>query len=707
MNPLVKQFGTSPRWLNWDLRNGTKVPLGTSTDPTTWKPYKKLLPATAERGKGIVFTPDRLLLGIDIDHCLNPKTLALDHKEIEKIFDLILEADTYTEVSPSGTGLHLYLSLDKPFTPISNKKAPFELYTSGRFFTVTENSYKEPRDVRTVSEEELTRLLSIIGYPWGRTAPTINTFVSKPGTSSLSDEDVLERMFSSKHGSTIKELYEGNIAPYGGDESSADMALCNHLAFWTRGDHAQMERLWIASPLAKRDKTQNRSDYRNITIAKAISNCENFYTLSSSSDVIHNEEEEIELDLLHVMKKKEKIFTQCVENICRILRKHPYFQNRIRYDEFRNKLEYRPFKENQWRQFQDADVIQVQAQVSIAFEFFQKVSKDMVFDALMAVALENSYDSARDYISSLTWDKEPRLGTWLAAAYGTPKDAYHQAVGSNWLKGLVKRIVHPGCKFDFVLVLEGEQGVKKSTSLAVLGGAWHVETTMGTDNKDFFMQFQGKAIIEFSEGETLSRTEVKRMKAIISTQTDTYRPPYQRAMQDFPRRCVFAMTTNQEEYLKDETGNRRWLPVKVYKEEADLEWLKVNREQLFAEAYYRVVVLKESIYEFPLAETLAQQAARRVSDPNADAIADWYDSLTPTEKKAGVTADMVAKTVLHMGFTGSISRAEQMSIANVLREVLKLDREQTMVNGVRRYRYFPPNPLKGIEVKVAETEDHG
>ena len=188
---------------------------------------------------------------------------------------------------------------------------------------------------------------------------------------------------------------------------------------------------------------------------------------------------------------------------------------------------------------------------------------------------------------------------------------------------MVKRIVFPGCKFDYVLVLEGEQGIKKSMSLAVLGGNWHSETTMSTDNKDFFMQFAGKAIIEFSEGETLSRTEVKRMKAIITVQSDRYRVPFDRMTQDFPRRCVFAMTTNQSEYLKDETGNRRWLPVAVVAEEANIEWLQANRDQLFAEAYSRVLA-GEKIYEFPKEETERQQAARMIHDPNADLVAEWY-----------------------------------------------------------------------------------
>ncbi len=327
----------------------------------------------------------------------------------------------------------------------------------------------------------------------------------------------------------------------------------------------------------------------------------------------------------------------------------------------------------------------------------------MTYDAIIKVSKEHVYDSARDFITSVKWDETPRLASWLTTVYGAPNDKYHQAAGSNWLKGLVKRICEPGCKFDYVLVLEGEQGVRKSTSLAVLGGDWYVETTMSTDTKDFFMQFQGKAIIEFSEGETLNRTEVKRMKAIITTQFDKYRPPYGRISQDFPRRCVFAMTTNQDQYLKDETGNRRWLPVRVELPTANVEWLKDNREQLFAEAYHRLFTLNETVYEFPEEETRQAQNMRRISDPNTELIADWYcNKLNPEQREAGITIDMVYKDALNGGFTSKAkTKWEEMSIANVLKNELNLIKRFSMRNGLRA-SFWRPDPTKPMFFEMLE-----
>jgi putative DNA primase/helicase len=227
---------------------------------------------------------------------------------------------------------------------------------------------------------------------------------------------------------------------------------------------------------------------------------------------------------------------------------------------------------------------------------------------------------------------------------------------------------------------------------------------MSTESKDFFMQFQGKAIIEFSEGETLSRTEVKRMKAIITTQVDKYRAPYERASIDYPRRCVFAMTTNQEEYLKDETGNRRWLPVKLVFQEANIEWLKKNRDQLLAEAFHRAIVLEEKVYEFPEAETRKQQDSRRVRDANADMIVDWYwHSLTPKQRNEGITIHQVHRDCLNSGYVAkSMDKLIEMRISDVLRNTLRLQKKRKMVGGNQAV-YWEPLVMEEEVIRIEDV----
>lgn len=715
-SPLIERYGEEKRWVNWKLieRDGkkTKIPYVTktkaasSTDPATWRNYEAVSIAADNgsnnfNGVGIVLH-DSTLLCIDIDH------VVMDGKiyspVAEKILDLLKKANSFTEISQSGTGIHIFLELESGFTPLVNKKAPFEIYTTGRYIATTDNSYdKKPKKLRKVAEAELLEILATIGYPWdtgakvevpndtASSATVASSFTSEQEP--LTDDDLLEKMFKSKNGDEVKKLYDGNVTEYESDVSKADMALLAHLAFWTRKDPTQMERVWLASPLGNREKTQKREDYRKRSIRNAISNCKDIYTVPESKLIMGS----TALDLLFVTdSKKNKVYIQNTENMARILRKYPLFAGRFRFDQFKNTMEIKDETSGEWRNIIDADAIAIQTKISINFPHFGKVGKEMVYDAMIHVSRENAFDSAIDYVTKIKWDGVERLDSWLTSVYNVPDDLYHKAVGANWMKGLVKRIVHAGCKFDYVLVLEGEQGTKKSTSLNVLGQMnakdnLHVETTMSTDSKDFFMQFQGKAIIEFSEGETLSRTEVKRMKAIITTQSDKYRPAYGRTSEDFPRRCVFAMTTNQSEYLKDETGNRRWLPV-ACEGSANIEWLQENKDQLFAEAYHRVVDKKETTYEFPEEETKAAQLSRRIADPNTELIMNWYiNNCTLQQKEAGVSIQDVFSGAFLGNFSSNpkgLDRAKEMAIAAVLKDDLGLTKKRSSVKGVQAWRYF-------------------
>ncbi len=286
-NVLAEKFGKEKRWVNWKLetRGGkqTKVPYrpgtnlkASSIDPKTWEIHNE---AKKYGEVGIIFTPAHDLLGIDIDHCI--ESGVINHKEKKTVRAFIEKANTYTELSPSGHGLHLYLALSAPLSLVANKHAPFEAYTSGRYFTTTNIPFGLIKEVRTIAPEEALELLKIIGYPWQPLkAPETpqNALKSPKPAQTLDDETLLKKIFSAKNGETIKALYDGNTTPYDDDKSRADLALLLALAFWTRKDALQMERLWLNSPLAKREKTQRRKDYRDRTIAAAIAKCDSVVT---------------------------------------------------------------------------------------------------------------------------------------------------------------------------------------------------------------------------------------------------------------------------------------------------------------------------------------------------------------------------------------------------------------------------------------------
>lgn len=261
-------------------------------DPTTWSTYAEVV-ATQDSfdGIGIVFTGK--LLGIDIDHCI------VDGNVSAEIAEFIEQAHTYTEISPSGTGLHLYLPLTEALV-LEAKKSPriedsgFECYTSGRYFTVTGNEWEKSYPLRTVTPDEALNILRLIGYPWSKQKRSEEKKnISMKGIS-LEDEEVIKRMFSAKNGTAIKSLYDGDISVYGNDDSTADAALCSHLAFWTGKNPPQIERLWLASPLGQREKTTGRKDYRKRTIDFAVSNCKEIYKGNDLDQDITTEDESAE-----------------------------------------------------------------------------------------------------------------------------------------------------------------------------------------------------------------------------------------------------------------------------------------------------------------------------------------------------------------------------------------------------------------------------
>ena len=169
---------------------------------------------------------------------------------------------------------------------------------------------------------------------------------------------------------------------------------------------------------------------------------------------------------------------------------------------------------------------------------------------------------------------------------GAEDTPLNRAFGSRWMISAVARIMQPGAKVDHMLILEGPQGAKKSSALKALAGAeWFTDELAEIGSKDAAQQMRGIWIIEIAELDAISRAEVSRIKAFLTRTTDRYRPPYERYVVEVPRQCVFAGSVNPETYLRDETGNRRFWPVRCGR--IDLDALRRDRDQLWAEAVAR------------------------------------------------------------------------------------------------------------------------
>ena len=214
------------------------------------------------------------------------------------------------------------------------------------------------------------------------------------------------------------------------------------------------------------------------------------------------------------------------------------------------------------------------------------VNKEIAGQAVHAVALEHAFHPIREYLDSLTWDGVKRIDDWFTLYLGADLSDYLRAVGAKFLIGGVARIYRPGVKNDTCPILEGPQGALKSTALRTLAGAdFFTDDIAELGSKDSVMQTRGVWIIELGELDAMTRGEVSRAKAFMSRQVDRIRPPYGRRVVEAPRECVFAGTVNKDTYLKDETGGRRFWPVKcgVIK----IAELERDRDQLWAEARER------------------------------------------------------------------------------------------------------------------------
>jgi len=212
-------------------------------------------------------------------------------------------------------------------------------------------------------------------------------------------------------------------------------------------------------------------------------------------------------------------------------------------------------------------------------------AKDKIADALILIAERRAYHPVKDYLDNLQWDGASRLNSWLVDYAGAADTALNRAFSRKILCAAVRRVKQPGCKFDHVLVLQGEQGFKKSSLLRALchDEAWYTDQVkVGANAKETIEITSGKWIVELAELDGMGRREANAVKSFITTVSDKARAAYARYAVDVPRQFVLFGTTNENKFLNDTTGNRRWWPVPAIL--CDVAGLSEIRDQLWAEA---------------------------------------------------------------------------------------------------------------------------
>lgn len=373
-----------------------------------------------------------------------------------------------------------------------------------------------------------------------------------------------------------------------------------------------------------------------------------------------------------------------ISNTKLVLENDPAFDGVLSYCNFSYRIMKRkvpPFKMGKEGEWTDADTERLRIYLSEIYGFTPKATD--VMGAILVHSEEHAFHPVREYLDSLEWDGEPRVARWLHDYLGVDDTDYAALVGVFFLVSAVARVIRPPVKVDSVLILEGLQGLGKSTMLRNLFGDWFTDTPMVLGEKDAFQQMQGMWGIELAELDSFNKAENTRAKQFFGSQVDRYRPSYGRMVQEFPRQCVFVGTTNQDRYLKDSTGNRRYWPVTCTKICQDA--IKRDRDQLWAEAlkFYHdgTPWWPEDKYKH-LFEV--QQEDRFDSDVWEGLIYDW---LRKNHRVDYSCADIM-KECLEMD-PQAMRPPEQKRVGLIMHR-FGFTKKKKLVNGKRPAFYYPP-----------------
>ncbi|WP_321346434.1 VapE domain-containing protein [Halopseudomonas oceani] len=351
-----------------------------------------------------------------------------------------------------------------------------------------------------------------------------------------------------------------------------------------------------------------------------------------------------------------------LSNAYLILKHAPEWQGVLAYNEFADRIEKLrapPVPDGSAGPWGDVDASKALVWLQLVWGLRLR-SSSTADEAVRMVAWDNRYHPVREYLDALpVWDDVPRLPTFMRDVFGADDNAYTEHVGQGLLVSAVARIERPGCKVDEMVVLEGGQGLGKSTCVAELFGMeWYLETAEPPATKDFYVTMQGNWGVEIGEMQSFSKADINQVKMSITRRDDKYRAPYDRHASSHPRQCIFIGTTNADAYLLDPTGARRFLPVLCRK--ADVGYVRQWRDQLWAEA---LVLFQRGFrwWDYPKDLAQAEQDERYVEDAWEEAIVDYLEGRAPhVYYRAGQQGRINSVTVMEL-----LQRALQMDMARM------------------------------------------
>lgn len=404
-----------------------------------------------------------------------------------------------------------------------------------------------------------------------------------------------------------------------------------------------------------------QGDFNDVHLAKGLSYVRDIFIKEEDDDLWRSE-----LVMKHKSNGDSEVACRAT-NLILILNNAKEFKGRIALNTFSGQIAVDA------KDVIESTAIKLKAEIERSY-IQEKVSTNEVIEAMHVVAENNEFHPVRDYLNSLKWDGVKRIceEDGLLLALGCPNDDYFKQALRYFFISAVKRIFHPACKVDMMLILESAQGLRKSTFFKILFGEWYAEVTSSLNDKDFFMGLRGVWGADFGELDQFSKADSTRIKQILTMVDDHYRPAYARLAQKFPRQCVFIGGTNRDDWQKDETGGRRFLPIRIT-EVIETDWVEKNRDQLWAEAVHLMNTVDKW---WDVSNATEHQAARYVGDSWDEIIANYLFAKSETSTNDILTNCLKIEIGKH-------SKADATRIGQIMAAQHKnWIKKQVMRNGV-------------------------
>ena len=576
----IEQLKTGKIWTNWvwhTTKDGkkTKRPLSKVNDPTTWITYAEA-ENNAEwdenRGIGIMFAKNRsglAICGIDIDaHHVDTNPLS---KEILDMFN-----DTYIEKSPSGKGYHIlfFAELDKlpkeqdykELYKQKNSELDVECYISGmtnRYFTFTGNRMSEGNCLINKTDTLLNFLekyMKIASPLVSSTKNQLKLTEKREDTTTIDIAKRLETAMNAANGNLFTSLYNGDISAYK-STSEAVQAFIDMLVFYFGdGGTELVKSVYMQSALAV-NKWEERADIIDTTISKAFQRVSERYTPPQARHQNSNKKL-TEREETSTPNKKQMIN---YEVFAKFIEKQGYS---IRYNQITHNFEFFGFDKGESVEHLAENVPTIlQDQLK---ELYTHVSKQNVIDYITRYATRNKYNPILNAIQSVKWDGKDRINQ-IYDIFKIPADTeegkYSRVFILKWLKqcvcGLFNDIQNP-FSLDIILIFQGKQGIGKTRffeMLALSSKFFGEGICLDPRDKDSVIQATSKWISELGELGSTMKKDMDSVKAFLTKSTDEYRTPYGKASLHYPRMTSFVGTVNDEQFLIDQTGNRRFVTI--------------------------------------------------------------------------------------------------------------------------------------------------